>query len=195
MVNTRGMDAARIVAVDGGVRENISGEVWIVPSGTAPPKPTNTYTYSLIDTDSAYKFDSTYYPLASDMYDSGSLGVGVNLEGFAAELKRRPDTRGYIIFYPQYWVQKIEESSFDAQGQERTRTYKQVHLDPPGTARRILTAEKRALTRTHGISPSRVMTINGGYRKGRNIELWIVPRGERPPVPTPNVYPPRRKRS
>jgi hypothetical protein len=37
LVNTRGIDAGRIVTMDGGCRSDLSVELWIVPSGTTPP--------------------------------------------------------------------------------------------------------------------------------------------------------------
>ena len=42
IVQQRGIDAARIVTINGGFRENDSVELWIVPSGAAPPQPTPT---------------------------------------------------------------------------------------------------------------------------------------------------------
>lgn len=37
LVNTRGIDAGRIVTLDGGAREELTVELWIVPSGAQPP--------------------------------------------------------------------------------------------------------------------------------------------------------------
>jgi len=37
LVNTRGIDAGRIVTMDGGCRSDLSVELWIVPSGATPP--------------------------------------------------------------------------------------------------------------------------------------------------------------
>ena len=37
LVNTRGIDAGRIVTMDGGCRADLSVELWIVPSGATPP--------------------------------------------------------------------------------------------------------------------------------------------------------------
>ncbi|HMG73395.1 MAG TPA: hypothetical protein VK582_07835 [Pyrinomonadaceae bacterium] len=54
--------------------------------------------------------------------------------------------------------------------------------------------EKKLLAKVYGIAPERVRLIDGGYRKWRTIELWIVPRGEDAPVPTPNSFPPGRRR-
>jgi hypothetical protein len=38
LVNTRGIDAGRLVTVDGGHREELTVELWIVPSGAVPPQ-------------------------------------------------------------------------------------------------------------------------------------------------------------
>jgi hypothetical protein len=37
LVTTRGIDASRVVTVDGGFREDLTVELWIVPSGATPP--------------------------------------------------------------------------------------------------------------------------------------------------------------
>ena len=39
LVSTRGLDASRIVIVDGGFRESAATELWIVPPGAEPPRP------------------------------------------------------------------------------------------------------------------------------------------------------------
>lgn len=42
LVNVRGIDASRIAAVDGGLRNEFTFELWIVPAGATPPTPTPT---------------------------------------------------------------------------------------------------------------------------------------------------------
>lgn len=42
LVRQRGVDAARFKTVDGGLREDPSGELWLVPQGAAPPNATPT---------------------------------------------------------------------------------------------------------------------------------------------------------
>ncbi|HZT58733.1 MAG TPA: hypothetical protein VFA21_08930, partial [Pyrinomonadaceae bacterium] len=37
LVTTRGIDASRIVTVDGGYKEDLTVELWVVPSGATPP--------------------------------------------------------------------------------------------------------------------------------------------------------------
>jgi hypothetical protein len=39
LVHTRGLDASRIVTIDGGTREMASTELWLVPPGATPPQP------------------------------------------------------------------------------------------------------------------------------------------------------------
>ncbi len=44
LVNNRGIDASRLTTVDGGCREDLVVELWIVPSGAVAPTPTNSAT-------------------------------------------------------------------------------------------------------------------------------------------------------
>ncbi|MER3429188.1 MAG: hypothetical protein C4334_14065, partial [Pyrinomonas sp.] len=50
LVNTRGIEAGRIVTVDGGYRETLTVELWIVPQGAEPPTPTPTVDASEVQT-------------------------------------------------------------------------------------------------------------------------------------------------
>jgi len=42
LVNTRGIEASRIFTVDGGYRESLTSDLWIVPQNSTPPKATPT---------------------------------------------------------------------------------------------------------------------------------------------------------
>jgi hypothetical protein len=53
LVSTRGIDASRIVTVDGGYRENLTVELWVVPSGATPPTATPTVQPSEVRTTAA----------------------------------------------------------------------------------------------------------------------------------------------
>jgi len=39
LVNERGIEAGRIVTIDGGIRDNLTVELWVVPQGATPPSP------------------------------------------------------------------------------------------------------------------------------------------------------------
>jgi hypothetical protein len=42
LVNTRGIDAGRVVTVDGGCRADVAVELWVVPTGATPPAASGT---------------------------------------------------------------------------------------------------------------------------------------------------------
>src|SRR5205807_4003747 len=97
---------------------------------------------------------------------------GDHLEAFVTELKKNRGSRASIIAYAQY---NPRPGLVDYVGNYEPKT--DVCLDPPGTAQRRLTIEKRYLMKVYGILSSRIDLIDGGYRKRRMVELWIVTRG------------------
>lgn len=195
LVNERGISADRVIAVDGGVSSCLIQELWVAPAGTTPTPRSDAYSNEFIDTESVRKFDEFFFPLperqgeAAELREYGNLVVDY-LEPFVNALRREPRSQAYVIAYAQYYTERWEE--FYSDGRVR-RTRRRVTLDPPGTAQRILQTTRNHLIRTFGIAPSRIRLVNGGYRRSREIELWIVPRGEHAPIPTPNAFPQRRR--
>lgn len=194
LVNSRGISADRIATVDGGVASCFTQEFWIVPIGATPTPRDDAYTNELTDTESAQKFDEYYYSLhdydlEDDPYGYLEAGSGNALEPFAAALRRQPRARAYIIVYPQYYTLRSEE--FNDNG-SIAKTHQIVHLDSPERAQKVLREVKAELVKTHHMLPSRIKVVNGGYRKLRQVELWIVPRGEHAPIATPNAFPKQR---
>ena len=193
LVNNRGIDNDRVVNVDGGIAENLTQELWIVPSGSAPTPRSDARIGSLQDPDSAWKFNE-YGFLPGAQY--GKTGVPQNrlaeaeyLETYANEVMKKPDQIACVIVYAQYNPRPglIDDPAHH----ER---YKTVRLDSPATARKQLKRQREFLMKVYGLPASRIKTIDGGYRKNRTIEFWIVPAGEPLPIPTPNSFPPHRKR-
>jgi hypothetical protein len=166
LVDSRGMEAARIVTVDGGAAECLTQELWIVPLG-ATPKPradadADVYSFS----DSAYKFDQHYYhlppaPIYSSYWSVAPDALNAYLEAFAVVLRKEPRADAYLI------------------------AYKSAQFDRPSLARTMLRREKDFLVKHLGIKSSRIKTVDGGYRKWREMELWIVPHGEYAPFASP----------
>ena len=186
LVNTRGIEKARLVALDGGEADCLSQEFWIVPPGTTLKPRSDAYQRNFTDIDSAEKFDEF-------TWGGDDLAPGVwseELEAYATALRDQRRARAYLIAYAGYYVQRAYH---DRNGKQRR--YSQVDRDPQGTARKVLKQAQRLLVREYHFSLSRIRLINGGYRKWGSIELWIVPRGEHAPIPTPNSFPPQRARS
>jgi hypothetical protein len=173
LVNLRGMSAERIVTVDGGIASSLVQELWIVPIGATPKPRDDVYTGQLIDTTSAWKFDEYYYPLPPGNDEENDY-TGNSLDAFAQALQKYPNSQAYILAYPQYY---------------RRGGY----IDRSSTALKMLGAVRADLVGRYHIASSRIKTMNGGYRKLRQVELWIVPRGEHPPIATPNAFPKKRR--
>ncbi len=192
LVDSRGIDSTRLVAMDGGISSCLITELWLVPTGTTPKPRADAEANSLRDEDSTYKFDEFQSPGAFEGEGSyiGSFESELgNLEGYATTLRQHKHALAYIIAYAQYYIVREYNSSGVSTGRE---SYKQVYLDPPMTAQRVLKTEKDYLVKTYHIAPSRIVLVNGGYRTLRQIELWIVPRGEHAPIATPNAFPKQR---
>lgn len=189
LVHTRGFSEETIVAVDGGVAGAVAQELWIVPPGTAPKPRADAYATQLEDTAAARKFDEGPYYTRSDQLESYTWNVSNSLEGFAEALRKEPNAFGYLIGYSGYRTDEWGE--VDRKG--RNRIHRRVVLDPAGTAAKELRTIRAALGRDYRIPGFRLKLVNGGYRKWRSVELWIVPRDQHAPIPTPNAFPKRRR--
>lgn len=185
LVRERGIDPRKVITIDGGMSGCLMYELWLAPAGAAITERRFTYRYPRRGEGPAYLYDTLSIYLPHDEVIAYNTGHESHeyLDAFASELKANPNSRGYLIAYAQYCR--------DCQYQEnRPRGF----LDPVGTNRSVLTDRRNYLIRTHGISPSRIVTIDGGYRRWREIELWIVPQGANAPIPTPNQFPQSRRR-
>lgn len=192
LVDSRGIDRERLVSVDGGVTENLTQELWIVAPGGAPvPRSDARVGYTILP-DSAWKFDEYgYLPLSQYRkfgFKRNREAEAEHLEAYANEVKKKPNQLACIIAYAQY---NRNPPLVDWAGDYEPR--RETRLDAPATARRRLGMDKENLM-VHGLPASRIKLIDGGYRKRRSLEFWIVPPGEPLPIPTPNAFPPKRKR-
>jgi hypothetical protein len=190
LVYLRGIPAERVITVDGGEAECLTQELWIAPAGTAPTPRGDAYSNQIIDTETALKFDEYYYPQPQDTGLDEVEYEGNSLEAFAEALRKQPRSQGYIIVYPQYYVERWDASLVD---ENIKRLRRRLHFDSPGTAQRVLRAVKNELVNKYRIASSRVKVMDGGYRRLREVELWIVPNGVHAPIPTPNTFPKKRR--
>jgi len=192
LTNSRGVARDKIVTVDGGEADCQVQELWIVPLGSTPTPRTDAYQQYFPDYDSPrkiyeYGFEVPDRHRQPDLWIDGEEETEY-LETFARQLKKEPRTTACIIAYAQY---NPRPGLVDYGEYEPIRD---VRLDPPGVVRRRLNLERNRLTKAYGISAARIRLVIGGYRKRRMVELWIVPRGEHAPIPTPNSFPPRTRK-
>jgi hypothetical protein len=185
LINSRGLEKERVIAIDGGEADCLRQELWIVPRGAAPIPRSDAYTRNFVDTDSARKFDELNWGSADD---ASGVYAG-ELEAYAAALRAEANARAHVIVYQGYYTQR---ESWEESGRQRKSLT--TYADPPGTAHKVLMQARNALLKEFHLSPSRIRLVNGGYRKLGGLELWIVPRGEHAPIATPNSFPPRKHR-
>lgn len=190
LVNSRGLARDRIVTVDGGEADCLIQELWIVPVGTAPAPRPDAYARYFPDLDSPRKIDEYGFDPPDRGQESapwfGADESGDYLETFATQLKKEAKTLACIIVYAQF---NPRPELVDYSGSYEP--VRDVRLDRKGTARQRLNTERTRLIKTYGIATSRIKLVDGGYRKLRTVELWIVPRSEHLPIPTPNSFPSR----
>lgn len=99
------------------------------------------------------------------------------LDNFANELQNDPGAQGYIVFYG------------GRRQQHPTRPNARLALPRRGEAEARAARLKPYLHDNRGIDSERIVVVKGGYRDEWAAELWIVPKGANPPVPTPTVKP------
>jgi hypothetical protein len=193
LVETRGLSREAVVTVDGGIAESLTQELWIVPPGTAPIPRSDARIGYLENGDSAWKFNE-YGFLPVGQYRKFRVkrnreAEAEYLEAYADAVKKKPSQLACLIVYAQY---NPRSGLADYTG--NYEPIRETRLDAPGTARKRLEMDRGYLMKIYGLPATRIKTIDGGYRKHRSIEFWIVPAGEPYPIPTPNSFPPHRRR-
>ena len=96
------------------------------------------------------------------------------LDNFAIQLHKDPVSHGFIVFYGG---RRMSSPSCDG---------KHLELPREGEAKARAARLKPYLTKSWGLDPNRVTVIDGGYREGWTVELFIGPK-EYPPVPTLSI--------
>lgn len=84
------------------------------------------------------------------------------LDNLAVELQNDPTMTGHIIAYGG-------------------------RTSPIGQVEMLMKRARDYLTNERGIDRSRLVIVNGGFREGDSVELWLVPRGASAPRATPMV--------
>lgn len=157
-VEHHGLDPRRVMVIDGGFRDRRATELWFVPEGVTPPKPTRQISAPFRNPGKAYLFDDA----CVDCEPAVNLDLHIldeGLEFYAKALREEPRSRAYIIIYP------------NPRGSQR---------DAAKTANQM----KKLLVNKYGIRPSRIVIMLGSRRKDNaEVECWIVPGGASPPKP------------
>ena len=119
-------------------------------------------------------------PRRSDEYaDICCEDEKARLDYFANELQENPEATGYVIFYGG---RRYSSCWYDYPRHRSRIPYK-------GEAEERAAIVKPYLVNVRRVAPERITVVNGGHRQSLMIELWIVPKGAKVPVPTPTLKP------
>jgi hypothetical protein len=184
--------------VSGGIRENTFIEIWIVPVNAQPPETLQKKPDEIKVTNSLlFGMHGSYLDVDNCGYDidcpSGKYHFA-RLDYFARQLKLNPNLKGYLIAYARYCPNCGSYGKYSPSG-KFIREEKISYRDKSGTATMILKSEKDYLVKSHNIELSRIITVNGGHREYRNIELWLVPENGEKPKPKPTTFPPKHSKT
>lgn len=167
LTGTRGLDASRLSAANGGLRDAVGFELWVVPPGAETPVRHSDASLLMSGEKSALLFDRFAVAESEGEGNSayglephpGSAGV---YEYFAEVLRADPALRGYVVGYA-------------------------ARRGPPGAGRRVASLAKLTMAKSYAVDVGRVVAAGGGRRDYKTIELWLVPPGAELPKPTPTA--------
>lgn len=128
-------------------------ELWLVPNRARPPEPTPTVTV-VDDLGDNLLFDE--FGVGCEHFSCSYEDEAAHLDGFAAALKKEPNSWGCVIAYAQ--------SGDDRTGED---------WDAPGTALKLARSQKSYLIKRYGFAASRITAVDGGY-SWRGVTLWIM---------------------
>jgi hypothetical protein len=172
LTKPRGL-AGRVSVVNGGFRDKVTYELWVVPPGAEQPVKPLDWALELSRERNPILFDR-------DVFENVPSAPGIEEyadytdekdrhEPFVSALRADPAARGLIIAYA-------------------------TRRNPRGADRRLAAREKLSIMKLHAIGADRIKAIGGGPRKNRTVEYWIVPPGAEPPKPAPDPPAVRRTR-
>jgi hypothetical protein len=214
LVTTRGIDAPRIVTVDGGFREKETTELWLVPPGAAPPVPSDTVPAPIIPKGKTYLYDKSYFEDASefalptaeelneepeDISDSQEV-VAENADDAEEVDETEPVEEEAVEEIPELSPEELEAIKFswvDERFAELVKTEKKSRgviifyadetTNDINKIRSHIEEGRERLLKNSGLAAERFEIVFGGYRSYPEIDFWFVPPGGDAPVPTPET--------
>lgn len=198
LIESLGVSPERFVVLNGGLNEKRETQLWIVPDGSKLP-----LTESVedeVDPSKSFLFDRFHYPSPFD--GDGCCAIDgyteetkqASIDKFVQYLKANPNAKAYLVVYGQYCTDCSSSAVWSRSG-KYLGLKPDIYLDSSKTITSILQREKKHLIKHHKIEASRIVTINGGHKKWREIELWLVPENSEKPKPKPAVFPPKRSKT
>jgi hypothetical protein len=211
-----GLDENRTVIINGGFRDKLIAEVWIVPEGGNLPEPTNTVPKSEAPKNKTYLYDRSFFYNVPN-YEDLILDSVKEKQAEENRLDEEESARDNPEFVDENLPEEItpeetaespmedEESYIEefewikADFAEIIKNKKQSHgvlifyadnqyYDVEKLQSEIEKAKQRVVAES-GIKAALIQIIFGGYREEITIEFWVVPNKGKRPIPTPTERP------
>lgn len=185
LVNARGLDPSRLITVDGGHRDELSGELWLSVAGAGappvrptvdesfarplPPRRTSGRRLNHAQTTAPAQPACELPPSRKlDEYVAPGGDEQARLDNFLAVLKGEPEeVKGFVVAY-------AGRAARAGEALRRADAAKQ-HLIDKGPS-------------YNSYNP-RLNTLDCGRREQTTVELWLTPVGAAPPVCSPTLRP------
>jgi len=152
LINTRGIEPNRVDVVAGGIKDEISTELWLVPNGASAPSPASE---PKVDPKSALIFDVAY-PDCPPEFTVYLYELEDSLKFYVEALIENPNTQGWIVVYPG----------------QRSGLSK---------AAKVARDAKNRLVKAYNVGADRLIArARDERRECTEVELWIVPTGTIP---------------
>jgi hypothetical protein len=113
LVESRGLEPARVKVIDGGYREERTTELWVVPANDPAPQPSNTLDFKL-DRTKAYQWDEDSFNvefIADDTEDAETEGEAVAGDAAAEAISDKAETPEAAEETPE--VESAEAAEWD----------------------------------------------------------------------------------
>lgn len=197
LTKNKGVEPKRVVIVYGDVESNVRTQVYLVPQDSnlstsigieRKPNSSKTFLFDSFGLSSPNDFGTC---CAVDEFDREETLA--SFEVFAKQLNENKNLKGYIIAYAQYCPDCGYTVDYDRKGNQ-TSSRPIILRDSFSTAAALARSQKEQLINNFALKPSRIIAVNGGFHRSREIELYLVPENGIVPKPTPTMFPGQPKR-
>lgn len=206
-ITFRKFDTSRVTIIDGGLRAELGTELWILPPGVKPPKPSRIVSEPRLPKKQSYLFDRRYLAL----YETEGLEMVFLLPAARAEREEaeRPadadedeEANGVVEDVFELSEAEKDKIKFDwlsepfgrslASDKQLTGTiifYADDEEYDISAVKRFIEEGVRRMEKSNSLKRGRIKAVFGGFRESMDVEYWIVPNGAGQPTASPEDRP------
>ncbi len=208
-------EESRIVFVNGGFRDELATELFLVPNGAVAPEPTDTISVPTMPKDKTFLYDNN--ALYSDSYDFldefilPSVKAKMEEEARLGEeqaraeelnsgepIENEAETVEETFEIEKPTPEEIEEATFSWVNEKFGEIIKKqkdssgvivFYADDAyydvGKLQNLIEEGKQKIAESSKIPTDKIQVVYGGYRERVQAEFWIVPKKGESPTPRP----------